>query len=304
MRILAVIPHYFGSAAGSGSFCSTIPANFVRRRDSLHKTIASLHQHFGRQQHLLLHGGETRPVNQILANDLDIMVCVTGSHHLLKELELPSGSFQVREFSIENPRFLGYSCYDVLREACGRYDWYCYLEDDIVISDPLFFCKLQAFYNAIGDARYLLQPNRYELGTGSELSKAYIDGPLWSDSAAFLADMRLPGCCDEIPVGFGDITFRTTPALNPHSGCFFLTNVHLQHMLEQPWYGERVVGYAGPLESAATQYIITLFHVFKPALECASFLEVHHSCQRIIKPSMHPAANHHNPPEERAGHGR
>ena len=82
-----------------------------------------------------------------------------------------------------------------------------------------------------------------------------------------------------------------TPAENPHSGCFFLTPAHLLHMLEQPWYGESAVGYAGPLESAATMYIMTLFHVFKPADECISFLEVHHNYQKYVKDQIYAKTN-------------
>lgn len=281
MRILFTIPHYYGP--GPACYGSTDVSKREQRIKSLRSNIASLYQHFGRNQKLLLNGGGEKRVNQMMWCDIDVIVCVNGSNHLLKELCLPSGSYQTREFTVDDPRFLGYSCYEILREAGGQYDWYCYLEDDLVIADPLFFCKLQAFYSVVNNARYLLQPNRYELGSDQGLTKAYVDGPLWSDSAEFMAHLRLPGCSEEILVKFGEIAFRMAPALNPHSGCFFLTNAHLEHLLEQPWYGERAVGYAGPLESAATQYIITLFHLFKPALECASFLEVHHHHQKYLR---------------------
>ena len=280
MRILFSIPHYFGP--GPSSYGSTDASKRVQRIASLRTCIASLHQHFGRSQNLILRGGEFCPVNQVLANDIDVVICVNGSNHLLNELDLPPGSFLSREFDMDNPLFLGYSCYEVMSEVSNLYDWYCYLEDDIVISDPLFFCKLQWFYYLVNDARYLLQPNRYELGVKPTFSKSYIDGPLWSDSAEFIAGLRLPGCRNEIMVQFGATPFRAVPALNPHSGCFFLTNTHLHHLLEQPWYGDRLADYAGPLESAATQYMITLFNVFKPALECASFLEVYHHHQKYI----------------------
>ena len=78
--------------------------------------------------------------------------------------------------------------------------WYCYLEDDIVISDSLFFSKLQWFYHVVNNARYLLQPNRYEIGVDPEFSKVYVDGPVWYNSAEFITggnfcwyDFRLRG---------------------------------------------------------------------------------------------------------------
>lgn len=288
MRILCVIPHYFGH--GPAHYGSTDATQRLGRLSALRSCIASLHQQFGRRQGLLLDGGAARDVNQALGCDLDVVVCVTGTNHLLQELALPEGSFTTREVAADNPLYLGYGCYDVFRERFSAYDWYCYLEDDIVIGDPLFFCKLQSFYTAVEDARYLLQPNRYELGSGGGLLKAYVDGPLWKDSAEFLAGLRLPECRDEVVIPFVGHDFRMTPAVNPHSGCYFLSPAHLQHMLEQPWYGQRVVGYAGPLESAATQYIMTLFHVFKPAEECASFLEVHHYFQKHVDGNQSHAA--------------
>ena len=280
MRILFTIPHYFGP--GPSSYGSTDASKRKQRIASLRSCITSLHQHFGRSQKLLLDGGGEKPVNQAMWCDIDLVVCVTGENHILDELYLPPESFRTHMATVENPRLLGYSCYDVFRDACGNYDWYCFLEDDIIISDPLFFIKLGEFYRVVGDARCLLQPNRYELDSLYEFAKAYVDGPLWNDSAEFMAGLRLPGCRDEISVPFGSSVFRMTPAENTHSGCFFLTETHLKYMMEQPWYGRPVVGYADTLASAQNQYILALFNVFKPALECASFLEVHHHHQKYI----------------------
>jgi SAM-dependent methyltransferase len=279
MRILFVIPHYFGS--GPTCYGSTDVSKKKQRAASLEACIASLYQQFGRQQNMLLHDGLRRSANRVTSVDLNVVVCVRGDDHLLNELDLPEGSFQTRVSAIVDPRYLGYVCFDVFKECYGTYDWYCFLEDDIVVGDPLFFCKLQWFYSVTGNARYLLQPNRFEVSAVPALGKSYVDGPLWQDSAEFMESLRLPGCREEIHVPFGDEVFRILPAENPHSGCFFLTGTHLDHMLEQPWYGERLVGYAGPLESAATLYITTLFHVFKPSDECASFLEVHHHYQKF-----------------------
>ena len=278
MRLLFVIPHYFG--AGPQCYGSTDVSQRERRIASLRNCIASLHRHFGTQQYLLLDGGDRRQVNRMMTNVIDIVVCITGASHLVEQASLPAGSFRTYEAQVDDPRLLGFSCYQVLRKEFGSYDWYCYLEDDIVIDDPLFFWKLRAFYDEVKDARYLLQPNRFEV---ADTEKAYIDGPVWEDSAEFLSRLRLPGGKDEVRISFGPTTFRMVPAENPHAGCSFLTPTHLQHMLEQPWYGEPVVGYAGPLESAATMYALTLFHLFKPADDCVAFLEVRHGHQRFLK---------------------
>lgn len=289
MRLLFAIPHYFGQGPSCYGSCNS--SQKAGRLDSLRTTITALHQQFGSNHTLLLDAaGNAKAVNNQMQHHVDIVLCVTGSHHLVRELELPEQSFQIREVELDDPRYLGFSSYDVFREKFGSYDWYCYLEDDIVIGDPLFFCKLEQFYQEAANARYLLQPNRYELDCRPP-GKSYVDGPLWSNSAEFLAAHRLPGCRNEILVPFGQHTYRMVLAENPHSGCFFLTATHMQHLLEQPWYGERVAGYAGPLESAATQYLMTLFNVFKPADECASFLEVHHHFQKYVAAAQQPASD-------------
>ena len=278
MKILFVIPHYYGP--GPGLYGSTDESQHSRRTASLRAAIASLHQHLGGGQQMLHGNKELFAVNQAIANDIDIVVCTSGENHLLSELDLPAGSYRHHAVTVDNPLYLGYSAYDVFKDSFGKYDWYCYLEDDLVITDPLFFHKLQAFYATAPDAGYLLQPNRFEVSSNSSCGKTYIDGPMWDDNAQVMANLRLPDSCPQIDLPFLAATFRMLPAENAHSGCFFLTASHMKQLLEQPWYGKRMAGYVGPLESAATLFIMALFHVFKPADECAGFLELLHAHQR------------------------
>lgn len=280
MRILFAIPHYFGP--GSSSYGSSDLAGRGRRIASLRQCIMSLHQHFGPGQRQLLGSQRSCSANEALSAELNLTVCVHGDNHLLDELDLPEGSFRRYQSEVGNPLLLGYSCYELFRQEYGNYDWYCFLEDDIIISDPLFFLKLNEFYRIAGSARYILHPNRYELSVWPHYSKVYIDGPLPEDITGFIRDFRLPGLRDEILLPFGGVDIRLVPADNTHSGCFFLTPVHLAHLLEQPWYGKPVTGYADHLTAVANMYLITLFNVYKPALECASFLEVHHHYQKYV----------------------
>lgn len=274
------MPHYFG--VGSKAYGSSELARKERRIASMHSCISSLHQQFGRGQRHLLAEGDSCGANQGLSADLDLVICVNNDNHLLDELALPVGSFRVHQSDIDNPLMLGYSCYDVFRQEFGNYDWYCFIEDDIVIGDPLFFLKLGQFYSIAGSARYLLHPNRFELSVYPEYSKTYVDGPLSEEISQLIREMRLPGCLDEIRMPFGGTEIRFAPAVNIHSGCFFLTPLHLGHLLDQPWYGQQAIGYADPLAGAANMYILALFNVFKPAYECASFLEVYHHYQKYV----------------------
>lgn len=40
-----------------------------------------------------------------------------------------------------DPQLLGFECHKLLRDAQGRYDYYGFGEDDIIIVDPLFLRK-------------------------------------------------------------------------------------------------------------------------------------------------------------------
>ncbi len=270
MKILFVIPHYFGT--GPQGYGSTNDSQRAKRLEALRAVIVALHQHSGAQQCMLTDPAQApRQANQAISNDIDIVLCTTGNNHLLDELDLAKGRYERFVVDIPNPLYLGYSAYAVFKQAYGHYDWYCYLEDDIVIYDPLFFSKLQSFYLSAANNSSLLQPNRYEVSPDS-CSKMYIDSHMAPGFDVF----RLPNHRQRIDINFLGTPLRMVPAENPHSGCFFLTEEHLGALLEKPWYGNDAGCFAGPLESAATFPITTVFHVFKPSQECAGFLEVHH----------------------------
>jgi hypothetical protein len=50
----------------------------------------------------------------------------------------------------------------LLRDSGGGYDYYGYVEDDIVVVDPMFLHKRRLFDRTFGPYA-LLQPNRYRL---------------------------------------------------------------------------------------------------------------------------------------------
>lgn len=62
-----------------------------------------------------------------------------------------------------------------MKRLIDQFDYFCYLEDDILIADPLFFDKQLWFSGQFGDD-CMLQPNRYELFR--DRYKIYVDGPL------------------------------------------------------------------------------------------------------------------------------
>ena len=116
------------------------------------------------------------PANEQTAGRVDVVVCTTGEDHLLDRLTLPAGSFAHHPTGCPGP-LLGFECHAVLRDRLGEYDYYAYLEDDLIARDPWLFVKLGWFTAQLGDG-VLLQPNRYEVGPLGLVHKAYIDGDL------------------------------------------------------------------------------------------------------------------------------
>src|SRR5258707_4874709 len=103
---------------------------------------------------------------------MTIGLCPTGVSHLIVQFA-GFGADHVRTQA--DPRLLGFECHKVLQSGLGQYDYFAYLEDDLRITDALFFTKLTWFNAQFGDAA-VLQPNRFELAAQPAPYKPYIDG--------------------------------------------------------------------------------------------------------------------------------
>jgi hypothetical protein len=274
MRILFTIPHYY-NPKGGGAYGS-LKANAEPRRAALAGMIRDLHATFGRRQVLLTR--ELDGCNAQLSADITVAVCTTRGHHLLDGLPLEPQLYR-HVASEAEPLYLGFQCHAVLRDNLGRFDYFCYLEDDLSVLDPLFFQKLEWFNRFAGDEA-LLQPNRFEVAAGEPVHKLYIDGGLarreWSERWQNVA---------EHPVleaeAFG-VTLRFRRVNNPHSGCFFLNARQMERWARQSDFLERSSAFAGPLESAATLGVMRHFRVYKPARGNAGFLELRHLDNRYL----------------------
>ncbi len=277
MKILAAIAHFF-DAGGDGYYGST-SKNADPRRDALACTISAFHQLFGRTQKKLLNRKQRimTAANAEESYDVDVVVCTTQGKHLIANLGLPAGFFEHRELRAE-PLMLGFECHQVLRERIGRYDFYCFLEDDLVIEDPWFFAKLKWFAQAAGNAA-LLQPNRFELSVTEPIHKLYIDGHVSPDFAAKWQDITDR---PQLATTFLDKKIAFERTNNPHSGCFFLNRAQMEQWVAQPYFLDRDISFAGPLESAATLGVMKTFRIYKPAAANAAFLEIRHANARYL----------------------
>jgi hypothetical protein len=270
MRILFTIAHFFNPDS-KGKHAS-------QRKDpqprllALSQSLAALHQLFGKSQSIINIGQRLAfPANQPQAYDLDIIICTTKDNHLLDQLPLPSHFYKHYPTQAE-PLLLGFECQAVLQDCLGEYDYYCFLEDDLILHDAWFFIKLNWFTQQASDLS-LLQPNRYEVSTHNLTYKTYIDGDLAPRvTTPFQNVNEQPEFKGKI-MGM-PITFRR--ALNPHAGCYFLNANQMAHWASQPYFLDRETSFVSPLESAATLGIMKTFRVYKTAPEQASFLEIQH----------------------------
>jgi hypothetical protein len=276
MRALLTIPHFYAQNQADHGSGKTDPSARLR---TIETCITTLHETFGPYQGLYYNVTRgLRQTNRADVVEIDVVLCTTGENHLLAQLKLPPELYRVHRTSAL-PKLLGYECHAVLKENLGKYDYYGYLEDDLLISDPLLFIKLDWFCSQAGkDA--VLQPNRFESSARSPIQKLYADCNLVDPAISPRYQNRKDRPRLEYETMGRKFIFQRVD--NPHSGCFFLNAEQMAHWAAQPYFLDRATGFWGPLESAATLGIMRAFRLYKPARENAAFLEIRHLDNRYL----------------------
>lgn len=278
MKILFTIPHYYNPQ--SNSIHGAWGRDPTPRIDALARCISALHDLYGRSQRFLDFDRRAAwPANEICAHEVHIMLVTTGNFHLVEQLPLSRNDFYHHSTSAE-PLMLGFECQALLNKMFGQYDYYCYLEDDNILHDPWFFIKL-AWFTAKTGPTCLLQPNRYEVTVKGYFEipphgifrKTYVDGEIPLIFTEKYQNINEDPFLEYEVMGVRVVFLRTT---NPHSGCYFLNAEQMDIWRTKPYFLRRDAEFIGPLESAATLGIMRTFKVYKPARECASFLEIQH----------------------------
>ena len=270
MRILLTIPHFF-NPDGDGKHAS-LSKDSRPRITGLIFALTALRELYSQSQCMIdIAQCVTIPVNLEQSYQVDIVICTTQNYHLLAKIPLPPSFCQHYPTQAE-PMLLGFECHRVLREHLGQYDYYCYLEDDLILRDPWFFIKLNWFNHHTGNS-CVLQPNRYEVSPHSKVIKGYIDGDLLPHITANFQNIQ------DQPQFIGKVMEQAVSfkrPLNPHSGCFFLNAEQMEFWAKQPYFLDRDCSFIGPLESAATLGIMKTFKIYKPTPSHANFLEIQH----------------------------
>lgn len=282
MRLLVAVAHYFKPGNGRHGSLSKDPAP---RQQALMKLVLQLHQLFGEPSVVLNH--QDRKIEAVAdgGGNLDIRICVEEPNHLIDQLTGLSSGFTVVSCKPSDPLLLGFCCHQVLREAWAEgcaagtpYDYICYLEDDILITDADFFLKLRSFNAAFGDS-YLLMPNRIETAENlSQVRRFYIDG---NYNPAATVNYRQSAGQMLVFEHLAEMVRFEQPS-NLHSGCFFLNQSQASIYFDAEHSRIIDTGFHGPLESAATLGMLKTFQLMKPALNNGRFLTVQHAGRNFM----------------------
>jgi hypothetical protein len=267
-RHLFTIPHYYTYAPDSdlGSECEPREA----RSRVVARSIAALHETFGRS--LSVFPGHRSP--DVPGNVVDIIVVTTRNDHLLSDIG-ESAKLVQHVVVDDEPMNLGFAAHRILADHRGQYDRYGYLEDDLVMHDPLLFAK-QDWFTATFGPESLLAPTRYEASGGL---KVHPDGPL---PGVALAGLRQPPGPDRIEGNWFGLPLAFERPSNPHSGCFFVDDAGLERLCAHPLFGVPHASIERTLETAASGPVCETFCVYKATPSCSDFLEVEHQGSRYL----------------------
>lgn len=279
MKLLFVIPHYFKPTPGNVQNNSLRQSARAGRVAALAETIASLHRLYGRASYGLDHSRSIAyQAASTLRHEVDVVVCTLGDDHLLDELPLSPALYRQAK-AVCQPEMLGFAAHRVMAMVKDRYDYYCFIEDDIGMIDPLFFVKRRLFDEAFGPEA-LLQPNRYETTNRSRAFKAYVDYSLHEcRTAAYQNLLDRPSLAME----FLGETIRFERTSYPAAGSFFLNARQFERWTTGPHFADDDVSFIGTLDSASTLSVMKSFRIYKPMLDQAWFLEVTHLSPRWVE---------------------
>jgi len=280
VKILVTIPHFFGPNffGPDGDEYGSTKGNVEKRVNALRSAILSFVRIFGYKQNIYDIGkNSVYPANRREHSDVTVFICTSKNFHLLDHLNDEKIKFNNVSTDMD-PKYLGLACHSIMRDFKGKFDYFCYMEDDIIIQDPFFFNKLRWFNQKMGND-YVLQPNRYEISDKGVMEKLYMDGALPEYCTKPYNDLSL---LQDIYLEYLDTKIKFHASSNPHSGCFFLTMDQFENWSSQPYFLDSDISFLGPLESFATLGILKCFKPYKASPEYADFFEVLHGDNKHI----------------------
>jgi hypothetical protein len=162
-----------------------------------------------------------------------------------------------------DPFLLGFAAQEIFVANKNKFDFFMFLEDDIVIYDQCLIQKIKDFNFECGSQKKILLPNRYEMHEGK---KFYIDMVPVADP---VVHNRLSEFCNKDEIKFAE-------PINPHSGFYCLSREQLDLWIASNRHWFNKTSFVGPLESAATGCLMECFDIYRPTADNIDFFEVRH----------------------------
>lgn len=194
--------------------------------------------------------------------DLTIVVQTLPNRHVTAYLpEYQINCIQVQEGPECDPMFVGFRLQEEFVNKVDEFDWFLFIEDDIILYDSFTIEKLEKFNRQSGYESAILYPNRYEMYEGT---KRYIDLTIDTD----LAWNQLSAVEIE-NVKFAEFT-------NPHAAFYCLSRKQMKQWIKSGRSWKNQVVSVGSLESAATFCLLECFSIYKPHPSNLNYFEVRH----------------------------
>jgi hypothetical protein len=223
-------------------------------------SISSLHRALGASAYGLDHGQRTAwPMTAAQPHALDIVIVTAEQDYLVAELAALQRMFRHRATTAD-PKMLGFECHKLLREVRGLCDYCGYVDDDIVIVDPLFLRKRRLFDRVFGP-RALQQHNRYETSAIGPVTKLYVDYRIGSHVTSRDQDIT---DAPRLEMSFLDDTIAFERPSYPSASGFFLNDEQLVMFVDGPHFLDGDVSYLSPLDSALRRSVMKTFRIYKP----------------------------------------
>lgn len=217
------------------------------------------------------------PPTRLAGLQVDLHVFVQGDQCLQPVLEPLLPRLTLHRLNLEDPLELPAAARAfLLGEGGPGADLVLYLEDDLVIADPLYADKLLWFAERTGH-RAVLMPHRFELTGSAEVARLFIDGPINRTTVA-----RHQNPVADVARGrfWNGQEVRFDVASNPHAGTFALTAPQRERVCQE---APDPVRFVGPLETVATGTLLGCLPVWKPAWACREFLLLEHAHPSFLR---------------------
>lgn len=186
--------------------------------------------------------------------------------HLLEKVKI--------KFSSQlDPMYVEYDAYNIFESAKDEFDYFIFLEDDILLTDSWFLEKIKKF-NALSPYKhFVLQPHRFEYYKGV---KHYLDQNTVRNDKQTIFNYA-----DYLKVDLFD-NISLCVYQNPHAGFYCLSKEQLYIWIKSGYKWKNKVVAFGILESAATFCLYENFQFLSPHPNSLGYFEVQHYGNKYI----------------------